>query len=623
VPTLSALLADHLDGRVTIAETIAASYARHRAHGDAAIFVSLRPEAEVLSEAQRLQAEGPRGRKLWGVPVAVKDNIDVAGLATTAACPAFAYTPIADASAVARLRAQGAIIIGKTNLDQFATGLNGTRSPYGVPRNALRSDLVPGGSSSGSASAVAAGIVPVALGTDTAGSGRVPAGLQNLVGLKPSLGLVPIVGVVPACRTLDCVSVFALTTDDAFAVLEVIAGRDISDPFSRPVPLGQPGAMPPQFKLGIPGAADLDFDGDAEAAQSFALAVERARSLGATIVPLDMTPFYDTARLLYDGPWVAERFLAIRDLLARDPEAILPVIRQVIAGKPLPDAAAAFAARYKLAELALAAKTVLNGLDAMMVPTAPRPVTLAQMAADPIGQNSMLGRYTNFVNLLDMCALAVPVSLTEDGTAAGVTFIAPSGHDAALAGLGRAFHAASGLTLGATGTSAPALAARPIAAVPGTIEIAVVGAHLSGMPLNGELTGLGASFLRATTTTADYRLFALPGGPPARPGLVRVAPGQGATVMLEVWALPAEGFGRFVAGIPAPLGIGTLALADGTRVKGFLCEAIATEGARDVTEYGGWRAFTAAQASAVPAPSFGELLATFPGKSSDIPPRQR
>lgn len=598
MPTLTSILARHQDGSRSISETIAAAYAGLRAHGDAALFISLKPEAEALAEAERLQAEGPRGRALWGVPVAVKDNIDVDGLPTSAACPAYAYTPERDAGAVARLKAAGAIVIGKTNLDQFATGLNGTRSPYGTPRNALRADLVPGGSSSGSASAVAAGIVPVALGTDTAGSGRVPAGLQNLVGLKPSLGLVPTSGVVPACRTLDCVSVFALTVEDAWLVLQVVAGPDASDPFSRPIPLGRLGACPPQPRLGVPHERDLDFAGDDAAQASFAQAVAQARALGAEIVPIEMAPFDEVARLLYDGPWVAERWLAIRDLHARDPEAILPVIRAVIAGKPLHDAAATFAARYRLAELALAARAALKGLDALMVPTAPRPVTLAEMAADPVGANSMLGRYTNFVNLLDLCALAVPAGLTADGAASGVTFIAPSGHDAALAGIGSAFHAASALPLGATGAPHPGAAALPAAAKPGTVEIAVVGAHLSGMPLNGELTALGGSFLRATTTTADYRLFALPGGPPARPGLLRVRPGEGSAIALEVWSLPVVGFGSFVAGIPAPLGIGTLALADGTRVKGFLCEAAATEDARDVSAFGGWRAFVAAQASA-------------------------
>ena len=593
VPTLVSLLSDHLSGRSSIGQTIAQCYARLRSHGDEAIFITLRPAAEAMAEAARLQAEGPRGRRLWGIPVAVKDNIDVAGLPTTAACPAFAYQPERDATAVARLRAEGAIVIGKTNLDQFATGLNGTRSPYGTPRNALRDDLVPGGSSSGSASAVAAGIVPVALGTDTAGSGRVPAGLQNLVGLKPSVGLVPSAGVVPACRTLDCVSVFGLTVDDAWSVLDVIAGRDPADPFSRALPLGAPGAAPAAIRLGVPLPADRDFAGDAAAEANFETALARAAALGASIVPLDFAPFYETARLLYDGPWVAERWLAIRDLHERDPDAILPVIRQVIAGKPLPDAAAAFAARYRLAGLTLAARGAMAGVDALMVPTAPRAVTLAEMAADPVGANSMLGRYTNFVNLLDLCALALPVSLSEGGHAAGITLIAPAGHDAALASFGRAFQAAGGLPLGATGEPLPALEPLPATPGPGEIEIAVVGAHLSGMPLNRELTGTGGRLLRATTTSPDYRFFALPGGPPKRPGLIRVAEG-GAPIAVEVWALPPEGFGRFVAGIPSPLGIGTLSLADGTQAKGFLCEAIATEGARDITEFGGWRAFMAA-----------------------------
>ena len=574
MPTLTDIVSDHTEGRLTLAETIARSYARHREHADAAMFISMTPEAEAIAEAERLQAEGQLGRPLWGVPVAIKDNIDVAGMPTTAACPAFSYDPKQDSTVAARLRAAGAIIIGKTNLDQFATGLNGSRSPYGTPRNALRADLVPGGSSSGSASAVASGVVPVALGTDTAGSGRVPAGLQNLVGLKPSLGLVPNTGVVPACKTLDCVSIFAQTVDDASLVLSVIAGPDAADPFSRAIPMGRPGALPPTLRLGVPAPESLDFDGDGAAKTSFAAAVERARALGASIVPIDMTPFYAAARLLYDGPWVAERWLTIQALLASDPEAILPVIRTIIAGKPLVDAAATFAARYRVAEIALTSRTVFKSIDALMVPTAPRSVTLDEMAADPIGKNSLLGTYTNFVNLLDLCALAVPASLAEDGTAAGVTFIASSGHDAALASIGRALPALPQL---------------------GMIEVAVVGAHLSGMPLNHELTKLGGTFLRETTTGDSHRLFALPGGPPFRPGLLRVAPGSGAPIIIEVWSLPVAGFGQFVSGIPSPLGIGTLTLADGTSVKGFMVEAIATENARDVTDFGGWRAYMAAR----------------------------
>jgi allophanate hydrolase len=595
LPTLAKILADHRCGRATPSQTVSATYAAIRAHGDPALFLALRAVEGALAEARRLEAEGPQGRSLWGVPVAIKDNIDVAGLPTTAACPAFAYTPARDAGAVTRLIAAGAIVIGKTNLDQFATGLVGVRSPYGVPRNALRGDLVPGGSSSGSASAVAAGIVPLALGTDTAGSGRVPAGLQNIVGLKPSLGLVSTAGVVPACRTLDCVSVFALSVDDAWTALQAIAGPDGTDPFSRPHPLGRLGAVAPGARIAVPREDQLDFDGDAGAEESFRTALETLAALGISWEPIDFAPFLEAARLLYEGPWVAERWLAIRALLERDPGAIHPVTREIIAGKPLPSAADAFAARYRLAELSQQAHGVLAGFDALIVPTAPRPVTLDEIARDPIGVNSMLGRYTNFVNLLDLCALAVPATLGKDGTAAGVTFIAPAGGDAALAGLGRAFHAARGLTLGATGQRLPATPEPPVAAPAGTIELAVVGAHLSGMGLNGELRAAGATFLRSTATTADYRLYALPGGPPARPGLLRVAADAGAAIALEVWALPAAGFGAFVANIPPPLGIGTVRLADATAVKGFLVEAEGVRGAKDITAFGGWRAYCEAR----------------------------
>ena len=550
---------------------------------------------EVRAEAERLQTEGPRGRRLWGIPVAVKDNIDVAGLPTTAACPAFAYHPTRDSSVVARLRAAGAIIIGKTNLDQFATGLNGTRSPYGVPRNTLRADLVPGGSSSGSACAVASGIVPIALGTDTAGSGRIPAGLQNIVGLKPSVGLFPSAGVVPACRTLDCVSIFGLTVDDAWLVAEVLSGIDADDPFSRDVPIGLLGAAPPSFRLGVPREADLDFDGDGVAGTDFQIAVQRAASIGATIIPVDMTPFNAAAKLLYEGPWVAERYLTIKDLLERDAEAILPIIRTVIAGRPLPDASVTFAALYEIREFALQAQKLFKGMDAMMVPTMPRSVTLEEMARDPVGMNSLLGRYTNFVNLLDLCALAVPVSLSADGTAAGVTFIAPCGRDAALASIGRVFHAASALTMGATGEPLPQLAERDAISAKGSIEIVVVGAHLSGMPLNYQLTERGGAFIRAVQTTEDYRLYALPGGPPFRPGLLQVEKGTGAAIAVEVWALPAAGFGQFVDGIPAPLGIGTLKLSDGATARGFIVEALAVKEAVDISHFGGWRAYMSAK----------------------------
>jgi allophanate hydrolase len=594
VPRLSTILADHLSGARRPSQTIAACYAAIRAHDDPAMFIALLPEDEAMAQALRLEEEGPRGRALWGVPLAVKDNIDDANFPTTAACPAYAYQPKRDSTVVARLKAAGAIVIGKTNLDQFATGLVGVRSPYGVPRNVLRPDLVPGGSSSGSASAVAAGIVSIALGTDTAGSGRVPAGLQNIVGLKPSLGLVSTAGVVPACRTLDCVSIFALDIDDAFHALKAIAGPDGADAFSRPVALGSIGDVAPGTRIGVPREQDLDFGGDEAARAAFAIAVHRLHALGFETTEIDYTPFLETARLLYEGPWVTERWLVTRDLLERYPDAIHPVTRAIVETGASRTAGDVFLARYKLADLARAARSALSRIDILMTPTAPRPVTLAEIEADPIGANSMLGRYTNSVNLLDMAALAIPSTLDADGTARGVTLIGRAGSDALLASLGRLMHQAAGLPLGATGERLSA--SEPIAAAPvGSIEIAVVGAHLSGMALNHELRDAGASFVRSARTRSDYRLYALAGGPPARPGLLRVAEGAGAPIAIEIWAMPPEGFGRFVSRIPSPLGIGVLRLEDGTSAKGFLVEAQGIDGATDITAFGGWRAYQASR----------------------------
>jgi allophanate hydrolase len=594
VPRLSTILADHLSGARRPSQTIAACYAAIRAHDDPAMFIALLPEDEAMAQALRLEEEGPRGRALWGVPLAVKDNIDDANFPTTAACPAYAYQPKRDSTVVARLKAAGAIVIGKTNLDQFATGLVGVRSPYGVPRNVLRPDLVPGGSSSGSASAVAAGIVSIALGTDTAGSGRVPAGLQNIVGLKPSLGLVSTAGVVPACRTLDCVSIFALDIDDAFHALKAIAGPDGADAFSRPVALGSIGDVAPGTRIGVPREQDLDFGGDEAARAAFAIAVDRLHALGFETTEIDYTPFLETARLLYEGPWVTERWLVTRDLLERYPDAIHPVTRAIVETGASRTAGDVFLARYKLADLARAARSALSRIDILMTPTAPRPVTLAEIEADPIGANSMLGRYTNSVNLLDMAALAIPSTLDADGTARGVTLIGRAGSDALLASLGRLMHQAAGLPLGATGERLSA--SEPIAAAPvGSIEIAVVGAHLSGMALNHELRDAGASFVRSARTRSDYRLYALAGGPPARPGLLRVAEGAGAPIAIEIWAMPPEGFGRFVSRIPSPLGIGVLRLEDGTSAKGFLVEAQGIDGATDITAFGGWRAYQASR----------------------------
>jgi allophanate hydrolase len=591
--TVSAILHAHRTGAATPADTVARSYARIRAHGDPAVFISLRDEAAALAEAKILMAAGAGDRPLYGVPVAIKDNIDAEGLPTTAACPAFAYKPGKDATAVARLRRAGAIVIGKTNLDQFATGLVGTRSPYGIPRNTFNPALIPGGSSSGSAVAVAAGLVPLSLGTDTAGSGRVPAGLNNIVGLKPSLGLVSTAGVVPACRSLDCVSVFALTTDDCWTALATIAGPDAADPYSRPRPLGPLGAFPEGVRLGVPIGGQRMFFGDRVSASAYDQAIERAAALGARIVEIDIEPFYETARLLYEGPWVAERYIVLKSLLASSPESIHPVTKEIIGKGKRPSAVDTFAAFYELEELRRIRDVVFQAIDALLLPTAPTAYTVEQVLADPIQLNSRLGTYTNFVNLLELCGLAVPSSIRADGIPFGVTLLAPAGHDARLASIGRAFHADTGLPLGALGLPQPPLAALTPVPAGEEIAIAVVGAHLSGMPLNGELKALGARLLEATSTAPDYRLFALDGSKPPKPGLLRVASGKGSSIAVEIWALRAESFGRFVDAVPSPLSIGALRLGDGRTVKGFLVEAEAVAGAADISSFGGWRNYLA------------------------------
>ncbi|HEX4557423.1 MAG TPA: allophanate hydrolase [Xanthobacteraceae bacterium] len=590
--TVADILRAHRAGAMTPEQTVARSFARVRAHGDPAVFISLRDEQDALAEAKALACRS-RDLPLYGIPVAVKDNIDVKGLPTTAACPAFAYQPGRDATAVARLRQAGAIVIGKTNLDQFATGLVGLRSPYGVPRNTLDATLIPGGSSSGSAVAVAAGLVPLALGTDTAGSGRVPALLNNIVGLKPSLGLVSTYGVVPACRTLDCVSVFGLTTDDAWAALTVLAGSDVNDPYSRGRPVGDLGAVPRGIKVGVPRPSERVFFGDTEAAADYAAALARLSGLGVEIVEIDIEPFYEAARLLYEGPWVAERYAATQSLIVSSPDAMHPVTREIILDGARPSAVAAFKAFYRLEELRRAAEHTFHRVDLLALPTVPTVYSVDQVVRDPIQLNSRLGTYTNFVNLLDLCGLAVPAAL-HGARPFGITLLAPSGADALVASVGRSFHADTALPLGALGLPQPALAPLPDTRPDGAIALAVVGAHLSGMPLNDELKLHGGRLAETTTTGPHYRLYALTEPGARKPGLLRVASGRGAAISVEIWALPPEGFGRFVAAVPPPLSIGSVQLADGRAVKGFLVEAEAVAGARDISAFGGWRAFVAA-----------------------------
>ena len=447
--TTAELLHAYRTGAAGPEDIVARSYARIRAHNDPAIFITLREESDVRAEARALARGDNAALPLYGIPIAIKDNIDVHGLPTTAACPAFLYRPPKDATAVARLRKAGALILGKTNLDQFATGLVGVRTPYGIGRNLFDRRLIPGGSSTGSALAVAAGLVPLALGTDTAGSGRVPAGFSNIVGLKPSRGLVSAAGVLPACRTLDCVSVFALTVDDAMAALDAIAGPDRADPYSRSFPSHPAVPMPEGVRLGVPAAGQRLFFGDQQSAAGYDSALVRFAGLGAKIVEIDIEPFYAAARLLYDGPWIAERYLAVKNLIASEPEAMHPVTRQIILAGAHGTAADVFAAFYQLEGLRRITERTFHAVDALVLPTTPTIYTIEEVLHDPIRLNSRLGAYTNFVNLLDLCGLAVPATMRADGTPFGITLLAPAGQDATLAGIGRHFHKTTGLPLGA------------------------------------------------------------------------------------------------------------------------------------------------------------------------------
>ena len=529
---------------------------------------------------------------LYGVPFAIKDNIDAAGWPTTAACPDFAYMPDQDATVVSRLRAAGAILVGKTNLDQFATGLVGTRSPLGAVANAFNAEYVSGGSSSGSASVVARGLAAFSLGTDTAGSGRVPAGFNNIVGLKPTKGRLSTAGVVPACRTQDCVSVFALTVDDAELVADIAGGFDERDPYSRPQPVASERPWPAQPRLAIP--AQREFFDDAQAAAAFDEAVRVLKDSGATVEPIDFTPFNELAALLYQGPWVAERFAAVEALWKRNPDAIHPVVRGIVEQAASYTALDAFKAEYRRAELARRIHQSLAGFDALVVPTAPSIYTIVQLQADPVTLNSRLGIYTNFANLADLSALALPAGMRGDGLPAGITLLGLAWQDHALAQFGRQWQARLGLPLGATGAALPA-AGPGRAPTRDTVRVSVVGAHLRGMPLNHQLTSRGAVFVEQTRTAGDYRLYALANTSPPKPGLVKSA--SGAPIEVELWDVPLTAFGAFVAEIPAPLGIGTLTLEDGREVKGFICEPRGLEGARDITGFGGWRAYLASLAA--------------------------
>jgi allophanate hydrolase len=577
----------------SIEEVIALVLDRIERHSDPAVWISRCSTAQIDNQIHRLREARSRGEKLplLGLPFAIKDNIDFTGLPTTAACPDFAFSPSKTATAVQRLMDAGAILIGKTNLDQFATGLVGTRSPYGGCRNVFDARFISGGSSSGSAVSVAAGLVSFSLGTDTAGSGRVPAAFNNLVGFKPTRGLISAAGVVPACRSLDCVSVFALTCHDAARVASIASGFDSADPYSRsPDDLPAPRVFASSPRLGVPRADQLRFFGNDEYAQLYQAAIKRAADLGSQIVEIDYEPFLSAAALLYQDAFVAERWADLRGFATGHPDSLLPITKQILQSATRFDAADAFHATHRLAAFRQATRAQWDQIDALLLPTAGTIYTHDQIAADPIALNSNLGYYTNFVNLLDLCAIAIPAGFTAAGLPFGITLIAPAMADAALFELGDRLHRAAGLPIG--NTQHTLSIAPPPAIESPDVLLAVVGAHLTGQPLNHQLTGRAAQLVRTCRTAPIYKLYALANTTPAKPGLVRVDTG-GAAIEVEVWRLTRSAFGDFVREVPPPLGIGTLTLDNGDTVKGFICEPIALQNATDITPLGGWRAYRA------------------------------
>ncbi len=586
----SLLIPDLLEGyrarRFTPAEVVSQLLDATDAMPARNIWITRLSRPDVMAYVESLDPSRLDALPLYGVPFVIKDNIDLAGVPTTAACPEFAYTPARSAFVVDKLIAAGAIPLGKTNLDQFATGLVGTRSPYGVCRNSFNSEFISGGSSSGSAVAVAMGLASFALGTDTAGSGRVPAAFNNVVGLKPSLGRLSIRGVVPACRSLDCVSIFALTAQDAGAVFEVAQCYDPEDPFSRIV--GE--AIIAGSRIGVPQPKQLEFFGDAGYAHLFDTALKRLAALGASLVEVDFEPFIEAARLLYEGPWLAERYAAVGQFIETHPDDVYPITAGIISQGKLPSAVQAYEAHYRLKALQRASEAAWSVADLIVTPTTGTVFSIDAVQADPIRLNTALGYYTNFMNLFDLAGVALPTGFREDGLPFGVTLVGPSGSERPLLAQAEALHRASGTPLGAVNRPQPNPSIAPARLAAGHVAIAVCGAHMQGLPLNGQLRERAGYLIECTHTMPCYRLYSLPGGPPERPGLVRVAAG-GSAIEVEVWGLPETQLASFLALIPPPLGVGKVQLTSGNLVTGFLCEAYATTAAADITSYGGWRAY--------------------------------
>jgi allophanate hydrolase len=575
IPTIQAA---YRAGTLTPVALITELIARIDSYPDKAVFISRVDSETLLAQAVALDLSQIDNLPLFGIPFVAKDNIDAAGIPTTAACPAFAYTPEHDSTVIAKLRAAGAILLGKSNLDQFATGLNGTRSPYGAPRSVFNADYISGGSSSGSAVAVGAGLAVFSLGTDTAGSGRVPAMFNNLVGLKPSIGRISATGVVPACKSLDCVSIFANSAADAAAILRIAEGLDETDAYSR-APTNAPPPPPPTVGILRPDQRDF------ETAALYDSALAKAAELGWNLVEIDYTPLLEIAKSLYGGPFVAERLAAIKPFFETNADDINQVVRQIIEGATTHTAADLFAEIYRIKSLSRAARHQLDACDFLLLPTAPTTYTVEAMQADPIRLNANLGTYTNFVNLLDLAAIAIPTGFSAAGLPFGVTLVGPAFSDLALASFAEALHLAAAPGAG----KSRAIPQARLAPLPDqNIKLVVAGAHLSGMVLNHELLALDAKLLAATTTGPDYKLYALATTPP-KPGLAHSPGFTGPGIAVEVWSLTPENFGKFVAALPAPMGIGRVTLADGTTHPGFLCEAYALQNALDITSYGGWR----------------------------------
>ena len=587
----------YASGELTVSAVVESIYDRIAASGERPVWISVVGRDAALRRAKELEALDRSTLPLYGLPFAVKDNIDVAGIPTTDGCAEYAYAPTVSATVVTKLEAAGAILIGKTNMDQFATGLVGTRSPYGICSSVFDKRYISGGSSSGSAVAVANGLVSFALGTDTAGSGRVPAMFNNLVGLKPTRGVLSAHGVVPACRTLDCVSVFTETAHDASIVLSAARGADGLDAYSRVPAIGAeaaPWVASSAFRFGVPAAGTLEWFGDGLNAQPYQRAIAALVALGGEPVEFDLAPFLAVAQLLYKGPWVAERYAAIAEFIENHAASMDPTVEKIISGAKNYSAVDAFNAAYKLEELRSKTRGVWDAIDVMVLPTAPRTYTIEEISEAPIERNSHLGHYTNFVNLLDLSAVAVPAGFREDGLPFGVSLIGEAFKDASLLMLGDKLHRSLGTTLGGSDVKlSDAEILTTTMPPPGCLLMAVVGAHLTGQPLNWQLTQRKGRLVKTCRTHPDYRFYALKGTVPAKPGLVRVPGYEGPGIEVEVWALPEHTVGSFVEGVPPPLAIGSLRLEDGSFVKGFLVEPAAVEDATEITHFGGWRKYLA------------------------------